>query len=45
MICHLLAPVVLSKPQSVMRKPHLTWAAETAYTARHADNAAPLCFC
>jgi hypothetical protein len=45
MICHILTPVVLSKPQGVMQKPHLTGVAETAYTAPHADNAATLCFC
>jgi hypothetical protein len=45
MICHLLAPVVALKPQGVMQKPHLTGEAETAYTARHANYAATLCFC
>jgi len=45
MICHLLAPVVALKPQGVMQKPHLTGGGEKAYTDRHADHAATLCFC
>lgn len=45
MICDLLAPVVALKPQGVTQKPHLTGETETAYTGRHADHAATLCFC
>jgi hypothetical protein len=36
---------VVSKPQNVMQKPHLTGAPVRDYTARHAHDAATLCFC